>query len=173
MLTYKKRRRQFFVAWKPMAKFFAVIVAIGLAADLKANADSKSTEPGGAASPFDFVDLPSSPAREGYVTLSWEPYEAASRYEVVDGGGKVIHSGVFPQAFISGLSDGEYRYRVRAVNASGEILVQSASTATIEVSHWPAIYVWPLLGVGFFVVAAVVFVIVAGERWASTEEMSR
>ncbi|OYP39141.1 hypothetical protein CGZ80_00385 [Rhodopirellula sp. MGV] len=115
-------------------------------------------------------DIPSR-VREGYVSITWADVPDAARYEVIDRNGSVLHSGVFSQAFISGLPDGIYHYRVRALSGTGEPIAITPKELEVEVSHWPYRYVVPLLLVGLFVMLSVVGVIVAGQRGIVTKEV--
>ena len=100
--------------------------------------------------------------REGYLTLQWNDVTGAERYEVFDSQGRVAYSGSLPKAFLSGLSDGTYRYSVRAVSESDAIIAVSKESAVVNVSHWPMRYVVVLFSVGLIVVVTVAIVIVRG-----------
>ncbi|MCC9601211.1 hypothetical protein LOC67_11700 [Stieleria sp. JC731] len=145
--------------------------AQSLAGDSTTNSNSK---PGAQAqsNPLKFTSSPELTTREGYVTLTWSAVPDATRYEVFDDDGLVMYSGVFPQAFISGLPDGVYRYHVRAFSADGTELARSVDATDVTVSHWPYYMVWLLFAVGFIVTVAVVTVIVVGERWSENDEPS-
>lgn len=99
---------------------------------------------------------------EGYFSLEWNPVEGAARYEVRDATGDLAYSGALPQAFLSGLADGEYQYHVRAFSASGEVLAVSTEAARAKVQHWSMGLVWTLFFTGLAVVLAVAGVLIAG-----------
>ena len=102
--------------------------------------------------------------REGYFTLRWNPIAGAIRYEVVDQNNVVMLSGSTIEAFLSGLEDGEYRYRVRAFDASGTLLAESSQTADVQVEHWSMRLVSTLFAIGFIVVLAVAMVLIVGTK---------
>lgn len=97
----------------------------------------------------EFLDV-----REGYVTLNWQAYEAASEYRVADQTGDVMYRGEFNQAFISGLADGTHTFVVEAVDGQGQVVARSRQLANVQVSHWP---MWQ--AIASFVAGLIVFLI--------------
>lgn len=75
---------------------------------------------------------------------------------------RVVYEGALPIAFVSGLPDGTYRYRVEALDANGVLIASSDVPATVQVSHWPVWQAMVLLVIGAIVFLAVIFVIVRG-----------
>ncbi|TWT93505.1 hypothetical protein Pla100_40230 [Neorhodopirellula pilleata] len=116
--------------------------------------------------------------REGYQSLTWEPLpiEADVTYEVVDESDNVFYRGGLPEAFISGLPDGEHTFEVRAwtTNAYGDVVLIAASDtpAVVLVDHWPMSQAWILLGVGAIVFGILIGLIVIGDRMVRAETVS-
>lgn len=104
--------------------------------------------------------------REGYLELSWSEIPEAASYSVSDAGGSVFYKGAFPKAFISGLSSGEYQFRVVALDSSGQIIARGSAAANVSVKHWPLYQAWISFAVGLIVFVAIVFVIVRGAEVA-------
>jgi len=103
---------------------------------------------------------------DGSVTLAWtEIFPATSSgdqsYVVRESDGSVYYRGAFPQAFISGLADGEYSFSVCAIDEQGETIA-----AAVTVTHWPLFYAATLLTIGGVVFFSVIGVVVHG-AWTS------
>lgn len=75
---------------------------------------------------------------------------------------RVVYEGSVPIAFVSGLPDGTYRYRVEAIDARGNVFARSAIPATVHVMHWPLWQTMTLLVIGAIVFLSVIVVIVRG-----------
>lgn len=75
---------------------------------------------------------------------------------------RVVYEGTLPTAFVSGLPDGTYRYRVEALDANGRVIAVSEFPATVQVQHWLAWQATLLLVIGAIVFLAVIIVIVRG-----------
>ena len=75
---------------------------------------------------------------------------------------RVVDEGTLPTAFVSGLPDGTYRYRVEALDANGRVIAVSEVPATVQVQHWLAWQATLLLAIGAIVFLAVIIVIVRG-----------
>ncbi|GAB5517288.1 hypothetical protein [Rhodopirellula baltica] len=130
-------------------------------------------------------------SHEGYFQLTWElvgtpDFNGAFRVaELVDFNGegsldgqratgssaeeaekgaaeRVVYEGSLPTAFVSGLSDGTYRYHVEALDANGRVIAVSEVPATVQVLHWPMWQATLLLAIGAIVFLAVIIVIVRG-----------
>lgn len=126
--------------------------------------------------------------REGYQALSWEPvpppangafsFEGANEvvYEVADLSGNVFYRGGLPEAFISGLPDGEHAFEVRALTETpaGEesMIAASRTPAVVSVNHWPMSQAWALLGVGAIIFGVLIGLIVIGDRTVRAESVS-
>jgi hypothetical protein len=116
-------------------------------------------------------------AREGHVSLTWNPIPDAVTYEVGDDSGRIQYRGVMPEAFISGLTDGQHRFTVRAYDATNRQLAISQIPAVVTVQHWPLAQALGLFAVGAIVFLAIVTVIVRGacfpadDRESATETM--
>lgn len=104
------------------------------------------------------------PAREGYASLRWNAVAEATEYRLSDAQGKVLYRGEFPQAFVSGLPDGTHEYRVQANDAYGNLLAESSRPAILRVAHWPMSQAIGSFLVGLVVFAALVGVIIRGQR---------
>lgn len=77
---------------------------------------------------------------------------------------RLVYQGTLPVAFVSGLSDGIYRYEVHAMDDSGQVIAKSGVPATVAVMHWPLEQAAGLLIIGAIVFLAVVVVIASGTR---------
>ncbi|EMB14618.1 hypothetical protein [Rhodopirellula europaea] len=75
---------------------------------------------------------------------------------------RVVYEGTLPSAFVSGLPDGTYRYRVEALDANGRVIATSEVPATVQVQHWAVWQATLLLAIGAIVFLAVIVVIVRG-----------
>lgn len=101
-------------------------------------------------------------AREGHATLTWTALAKASSYRVSNADGNILYRGAFPQAFVSGLEDGEHRFTVAALDAAGQTLAISPTPAVVMVRHWPLAQALLLLAVGGLVFIALVVVLAYG-----------
>jgi hypothetical protein len=118
---------------------------------------------------FDETEFPD--AREGYLSLSWNELEGAAEYDVVDSQGRSQYKGIFPAAFISGLSDGVHGFEVMAYDGAGNLLARSAEPAVIEVKHWPQSQALLLFAVGLIVFLSIIAVLITGTLASGTSEM--
>jgi hypothetical protein len=106
--------------------------------------------------------------KEGYVELRWTDlqeqteYGGEVQYVVEDNHGDIVYRGPRPRAFVSGLSDGDYEYRVTAYGPEGELLGRSGKTANVTVAHWPLEQALALFFVGLVIFVAVVSTITWG-----------
>lgn len=106
--------------------------------------------------------------REGYVTLKWNTVSGADRYRVVSSDAKTVYEGQVNQAFLSGLSDGTFEYRVQAISSAGSTIATSPPT-TVVVAHWSLPQAVVLFGIGLIVMLAVVVVLIRGSRGVTGE----
>lgn len=106
--------------------------------------------------------------REGYVTLDWNAVEAATEYSVTDERSVEVFRGATPQAFVSGLPDGQHAFTVAALDGQGQVLAQSPTPATVTVQHWPLSVALSLFFCGFVVLVAVISVLIWGTRNAAS-----
>lgn len=88
------------------------------------------------------------------------------RYQVTDDQDRQSYQGPFTQAFVSGLSDGEFAFNVTALNADGDVIANSSQPAQLTVRHWSLTQAIALMSVGFVVFVSVVVVIIRG--WLSS-----
>ncbi|QEG39206.1 hypothetical protein [Roseimaritima ulvae] len=102
--------------------------------------------------------------REGHVTLDWTAVDAATVYSVTDERNVEVFRGTTPQAFVSGLPDGQHVFTVAAMDGQGQVLVQSPTPAVVTVKHWSLGMALSLFVCGFVVLLAVVGVLVLGTR---------
>ncbi len=109
-------------------------------------------------------------AREGYVTLKWSAINGATGYRVIGADSDPVYDGHFTQAFLSGLSDGTYEYRVQAIASDGSIITTSTPTK-VTVHHWSLQQALVLFGIGMIVVFCVVLVIYCGARLSGKEAL--
>jgi len=148
-----------------------VLLSILAACQVLARADAESFQP-------DVDDNSPSPAvlrfeqtdwdrvQEGYVTLSWKPVAGASEYRVHGDSEIAVYRGRFPQAFVSGLADGQYEFHVHALDARGTVIASSLVPARVVVEHWSLPLAYSLFACGFVVFLAIVAVIGIGS-WMS------
>ncbi|WP_153558221.1 hypothetical protein [Roseimaritima sediminicola] len=101
---------------------------------------------------------------EGHLSLKWNEVEAATEYRVVDERDVTMYRGHVPQAFISGLADGEHRFEVFAVDARGEVLAETETPATVHVQHWSLTSAFGLFACGAVVLVSVLLVLLWGAR---------
>lgn len=113
---------------------------------------------------LEFTKNQYSDVREGYVTLDWNKVDSASDYAVTDGRNVEMFRGALPQAFVSGLENGEHHFSVAAYDSQGELIAQSTSPATVTVQHWSLGIAVPLFLCGLVVVLALFGLIVRGAR---------
>lgn len=114
------------------------------------------------------------PLREGYATLRWSTSPQALTYRVTSlADDTVIYTGHLPQAFISGLADGEYRFAVVGLGASGEVVAAAAEPLVVQVRHWDQAMAWSLFAVGAVVVSSIVGVLLIGARLTHAGERRR
>jgi hypothetical protein len=102
--------------------------------------------------------------REGYVTLEWNGVDAAQTYSVSDERSIEVFRGGTPQAFISGLPNGEHLFTVTAIDGSGLVIARSTKPATVLVEHWSLGFALSLFACGLVVLAALIGVLVWGTR---------
>ena len=122
-----------------------------------------------AASTLAFAEERIEGAREGYFTLSWNGGGDAAFYRVTGDDGEPVYEGLMNSAFLSGLPDGTYRYRVQALDASGQVILESENPATVIVEHWGLTFAMYLFSVGLIVVLVVLIVIAQGALRAARE----
>ncbi len=123
-----------------------------------------------------FFETEFASVREGYVSLEWNPVDSAVEYVVSGSNGEVPYRGAFPQAFVSGLSDGDYTYAVAAFDDRGQQIATSEIPATVVVEHWPVWQAALLFGIGLVVFLVVIALILRGsmaERAAVRREATR
>lgn len=115
---------------------------------------------------------PLGPLREGYATLRWSTSPQARTYRVTSlADDTVIYTGHLPQAFISGLADGEYRFAVVGLGASGAVVAAGAEPLVVQVRHWDQAMAWSLFAIGAVVVSCIVGVLLIGARLTPAGEM--
>jgi len=112
----------------------------------------------------------------GYLTLSWNQVAGAVEYRVQGDAEWSIYCGPFTQAFLSGLADGHYQFRVHALNDQGIVIASSQVPAEVTVEHWALPMALALFACGLVVFLVIIAVLVRG-TWmnhsASTAEAPR
>ena len=114
----------------------------------------------------------------GHVRLSWDvpdnaenlaaiEFELQQTSDVAFQKAKTIYSGPDRSSFISGLPNGDYRFRVRA-RLDGEAGGWS-TPVTVQVQHQSLRLAFTLLGLGAIVVLATVTLVIVGNRKANIE----
>lgn len=131
--------------------------------------------------PLEFHKARFNIAREGYVSLSWDSLDTAGldgaagqdggaiQYEVIDAAQRSHYRGAFPNAFISGLSDGQHSFQVIAYNEAQQVVARSNVPAELTVEHWSLRRALTLFFIGLAVFIAIIAVIVIGS-WTSPIE---
>ncbi|MCA9266112.1 MAG: hypothetical protein KDA60_19770 [Planctomycetales bacterium] len=109
-----------------------------------------------------FVTTDFGTLREGYASLEWTDLESDATYEVTDQDGQIYYRGSFPQAFISGLSDGKYEFHVRAIDESAATIASTSAPARFTVEHWPLTYTFALFMLGLIVFLAILAILIWG-----------
>lgn len=85
----------------------------------------------------------------------------------------VIYSGHLPQAFVSGLADGKYRFAVSGLDASGDVVAVGAEPLVVQVQHWDLTMAWALFAIGAVVVSGLVGVLLIAARSTHESETDR
>lgn len=117
----------------------------------------------------DFKDPMPALNNTGYLTLDWTDMDGNLDYEVEEKGEvkstkeRIIYRGKGDKLFLSGLKNGEYRYRVRAVNSDGSAGKWSHQL-TLRVKHHSMNRALFLFALGFFIFAATCYVIAKESR---------
>jgi len=110
----------------------------------------------------------------GSIRLSWSPGEGTGedpglRFELQKAddpgfrGARTDYAGPDRATYVSGLPDGRYHYRVRAVDAGGRVSPWSMPVQ-VAVAHHSMGLAWLLFGIGAIVFALTVLVVVRGAR---------
>ncbi|WP_026279652.1 fibronectin type III domain-containing protein [Thioalkalivibrio sp. ALJ16] len=97
-------------------------------------------------------DAPPERSTDGGFTLSWEAAGAVALEQAAGpdhGDARIIYEGHDTSTVVSGLPDGEYRFRLRASDAD-----DWSDTATVRVEHHSLARAF-----GFFVLGGVVFLV--------------
>ncbi|XZE54653.1 hypothetical protein SH139x_000628 [Planctomycetaceae bacterium SH139] len=92
------------------------------------------------------------PVKDGTATLQWALHPTAAAYRVVDSRGVIYYEGRLPQAFISGLVDGDHEFMLRALDAEGQVIARAPESTVVVVQHWPLPFAFALLSLGLVVV---------------------
>ena len=143
-----------------------------LATSCVATANDGTSEPATDDAAIVFLDDDQQPTtelldlREGYATVQWRKLPVASIYEVANASDEVLYRGRLPQAFLSGLADGDHQFRVRAFDAAGQIVAVSPHPLRVTVRHWSHSLAYSLFTVGCSVMFALVLLLVVGTRTA-------
>lgn len=124
-------------------------------------------ETGPTVAEIEFVQTRFDRVREGYQSLQWNEIAGATRYLILDSEGNSYYEGALPEAFISGLSDGEHSFMAQAFSADNRLVGASVQSAVMLVDHWPMSQAWASFGVGLIVFLAMIGLIAAGALRAS------
>jgi hypothetical protein len=103
-------------------------------------------------------------SQEGYVTLAWQPTAATIEYRLMGESSEPIYRGPLPQAFVSGLVDGDYEFHVHAYDSTGVLIASSQTPARVVVRHWPLALALSLFASGLVVFLSIVGLIILGSR---------
>lgn len=110
----------------------------------------------------------------GYLTLEWTSLESEVAYEVQKAekdtflDASMIYRGENDKLFISGLKNGKYYYRIRAVTEGGKTSGWS-KPLTLRVTHHSSGRAAILFLLGFLVFTAIVLVIIKGNKLTEKE----
>jgi hypothetical protein len=113
------------------------------------------------------LELSASPARSttGTFSLSWEGTEGA-RYEVIEqreeGDPQIVYQGTDTASVMTGMPNGSYRYRVRALLTGGPS--PWSQPIGVTVAHHSLTRALGFFTVGLLVFLATLALIVGGER---------
>jgi len=102
--------------------------------------------------------------KDGTATLEWALHPAAAAYRVIDSRDVVYYEGRLPQAFISGLIDGDHEFILQALDADGQVLARAPESTVVVVQHWPLPFALALLSLGLVVVLAMFSVLWFGNQ---------
>ncbi|WP_146534331.1 hypothetical protein [Rubripirellula reticaptiva] len=102
--------------------------------------------------------------------MTWNEVIGATRYQVRDSKGVSFYDGILPEAFISGLPDGQHSFSVKAYSDDGGLVGASQTAAVITVDHWSMTQAWVCFGVGLVVVLAIIGAI--GWGWMHDRQTS-
>jgi len=104
-------------------------------------------------------------SREGYATVNWQPGGEFERFEVevtvADGKPWSTHDVEGTSLFLSGLTNGDYRIRVRALDEAGDAASPWSERLPLEVSHHGQNLTLSLFATGLAVVALTVGFVLA------------
>lgn len=103
-------------------------------------------------------------SQEGYATLAWQPIATAMEYRLLGESSEPIYRGPLPQAFVSGLLDGDYEFHVHAYDSTGVLIASSQTPARVVVRHWPLALALSLFASGLVVFLSIVGLIILGSR---------
>ena len=112
--------------------------------------------------------------KTGWCTLSWD-FNATKewskfRYILQQSNhkdflqSKDIYSGLDQGTFISGLSEGVYFYRVKAVSFDNTIETSWSESVRVTVSYQSMTLAWILFTLGFIIFVSIAFVVIRGSR---------
>lgn len=119
-----------------------------------------SDAPGSGGVPTSEID----PLQEGHTTLWWSTSPLATAYRLTTSAGDTVYAGHLPQAFVSGLPDGEHRFEVVGIDSAGEVVATGAEPIIVQVRHWDSRLAWTLFALGAVVVIALLIVLLIGVR---------
>jgi len=101
----------------------------------------------------------SEPLKAGHLTFYWMPAAEASGYRLVSGDGTIHYEGRLPRAFVSGLPDGDYRFRVIALDREASPLDAQSDWFSVSVRHWDLTFAWSVFAIGAVVFVSVLVVL--------------
>lgn len=113
-----------------------------------------------------FDDPAPSSSADGSLQLSWG--EQLGDFEVRlshDEDERIVYSGRFPSAHVSGLPNGRFELQVRA--REGDNWSAWSEPKVLEVEHHPMALVWTLMALGALVFAGTAAVVLRSDRRAS------
>jgi hypothetical protein len=105
---------------------------------------------------------------DGKATISWSLPESASvdlqkSHDLAFSNPVTLYQGVDEATVVTGLSNGEYHFRVRVVQASGQVSPWS-EPVTLSVEHHSLVRAFIFFGIGAIVFIATLFLIFLGAR---------
>lgn len=122
----------------------------------------------------EFIGGYAAESNEGYHTIQWSHvlsnasdgiYELQRATVPSFTDAMTIYTGRETQAFVSGLLDGSYYYRVRTVGDGSQSQWSVAFVLTIQ--HYGLVMAWSLFAIGALIFLAIITVLVVGVRKSS------
>lgn len=111
----------------------------------------------------------------GYIKLSWQfgdksgdcVFELQQSENQIFNSNKILYMGPDYATFLSGLRNGNYFYRVRAVCGDEQAISDWSDTITVKVQHHSLMLAFGLFGVGAVIFLLTIGIVIQGARQAA------